>query len=222
MGRSKMARPLGVPLRTYFDLLFGTIRVGFAAGRNTTITEILVSESSDPRKFFEEFLEHPTLDLDFADEFLLRRGVAVWNVNWEGTNARDDAYVTFKNVSSTGNRLTSCQKASVFDIGGTSYTDAAGTGEFFLSDFYCHEWLDFGHGRLAFEYPVVFLATPQTNVPVFLTSVQELFTHDPPIRGPANDVKVTVFSWDVNGDPHGDILFDWRCSIPMSWDSIFD
>ena len=180
-----------------------------------------MSESSDPRKFFEEFLKHPAVDLEFADEFLFRQRVAVWNVQWV-MNDWNDAYATFKNVGSTGNSSMSCAKTAVLDIGGTSYTAASGTGEFALSDFWCSEWFNFGHGTLAFEYPVVFVATPQTDAPIFLTSRQDFFKHEPPIPGPVNDIRLTVFSWDTDGNPSGNVLFDWRCSIPMSWDSIFD
>jgi hypothetical protein len=176
-----------------------------------------MSESAGPGRSFEELLNRPTGE--FADEVVLRERVSVWMSHLEG---KPEAYSTFREIGTTGNSSKSCGVTSLLDISGTFYTGANGTAEFLLTDFWCNEWFDFA-GRHAFEYPVIFIATPQTNAPIFLTSLQVLVAHqNVAVPGPVNDIKLTVFSWDTNGNPTGNVVFDWRCSAPMSWKSIFD
>jgi len=175
-----------------------------------------MSESSGPRRFIEGLLNSPAAE--FADEVLLRERVAVWMFHFQDDG---ETFATVKDVGATGSSSKRCGRTSVLDIGGTVSTGADGTAEFLLSDFWCHEWFSF-HGTLTFEYPVLFVATPQTNAPIFLTSLQAVVQPPPTSDSVVNDIKVTVFSWETNGNPRGNVLFDWRCSVPLSWDSIFN
>jgi hypothetical protein len=150
-------------------------------------------KGADIRKAFETVLGRD-LPTDIGDEVLLRDSVGSYTVV-------EDALITSRDIDTTGDSSKSCGRISLaFEVKGGSQTAADGTATFSLSDFFCPRTVTFGH-------PINFVATPRSRIPVFLTSLQRL-------TASRDDVTVTVFAWDANGDPLGSVAFYWRCFVP--------
>jgi hypothetical protein len=94
-----------------------------------------------------------------------------------------------------------CSLARVVVVAGFSGTLPEGTTSFFLSEYHCSS---FPVGE-----PVVFIATPRTPLPVFLTYRTSIIT------GPNNlpDVEITLWAWDPNGNPAPNTPFRWLCIV---------
>lgn len=65
--------------------------------------------------------------------------------------------------------------------------------------------------------PVNVQATVRGTAPAFLTMTYALVAN-PNFPTSFNDVNITVYTWDANGKPAPNVVFDWRCrvvSIPI-------
>lgn len=153
-------------------------------------------EEAHVRKAFEAVLGEE-LPAEIGDEVVLRIPVAV-----TARTLTDRASVTSREIGTTGDSTKVCAPRAALDVGGTSRTAANGRVKFRLSDYHCLE-------AIVVFNPVNFVATPQSKVPAFLTSVQTL------TGSPFDDVSITVFSWDANGNPMQTVSFDWRCFVPF-------
>jgi hypothetical protein len=96
-----------------------------------------------------------------------------------------------------------CENLWVLDVAGQDQTDGNGRATFSLRNEMCDGIRDIAE-------PVYAVATPDTNVPNYVTiraSVVDL-------PGPgAPDVRVTVFSWGPGGNPRPRVLFFWRVIV---------
>jgi hypothetical protein len=139
-------------------------------------------------KHFEAIVGRELIDLD-EGVVILRDYTAHYDLS--------DGFRTSRQIGTTGNSSKACSNIRLLDVGGIARTRADGKLEFLLSDFFCR---DFGTTVI-----VNFLATPLSEEPVFVTAKRQVTS---------NDVKITVHSWDVNGRPAPNIVFDWRCRVP--------
>ena len=158
-----------------------------------------MTEESTRVQQFEELLGGPVGDHD--DVVLLRERLSVQTVEREGWEA------VSREIGTTGPATKRCGLSAVVDVGGIAFTDQNGVGTFLLSDFLCERH------DIIFEFigPIVFVATAQSDQPIFLTSRQRIV----PVS-PTNDVEVAVFSWRVPGgraEPR--VSIDWRCVVPV-------
>ncbi len=108
-----------------------------------------------------------------------------------------DGSVTFKSIFFPSK---SCRSARLLDASGVSSTGADGKRVFLLSDFVCLPDFHF------FADPINVVATPLSESPFFLTMTHSLVNA-------ARDVQITVLTWDANGAPAPNVLFDWRCRV---------
>jgi len=76
-----------------------------------------------------------------------------------------------------------------------------GTVSFSVKDYACL-------GELSYltDLPVV-QVTPQGASPALVTATSEIDEDN-------GDVRITVYSWDLNGQPLSDIWFYWTCIVP--------
>jgi hypothetical protein len=154
----------------------------------------------------------------FADEVVVRERVAVWKITWGDVPGAEVPHVTSRNPETNAEK--SCAYNTLLEISGSSVTDGTGKLEFRLSDVWCYEGYA-AAGRLAFDFPIVCVATAQTDQPVFLTSLQRRVAAPPNPPGIDNDIQVEVFSWGPTGSPLANVVFDWHCRVPLTWWSEF-
>jgi len=101
----------------------------------------------------------------------------------------------------------SCSTAELLDVSGVAATSATGTATLLIRNFICPAEA----GRFYGE-PVITVATPASAQPSFLTITHSLVVN-PPFTSPT-DVQINVFSWDANGAPAPNVLFNFRCRVP--------
>jgi hypothetical protein len=132
-----------------------------------------------------------------------------WTIRISSYNfITDKSYVTSTNLILPGKW---CNFNPLFDIGGVAATGSDGKRVFRLREFSCID-------QINFDNPINVVATPLSSEPFFLTVKHALVGPDPstPLT---NDVEITVFAWDANGNAAPNIAFDWRCRVPY-WELI--
>jgi hypothetical protein len=88
---------------------------------------------------------------------------------------------------------------------GVSSTLADGKRVFHVSDVICPQGASFG-----FAEPINVVATPLAENRTFLTMTYSLIPQGPdPSIHP--DVQMTVFTWNADGSPAPNVVFNWRC-----------
>ena len=97
-----------------------------------------------------------------------------------------------------------CTPNHLLDVAGMASTDSDGQAELSLNQFHC---LDRGK-QLGYHYPINIVATPRSNAPTVLSVWTEVVDDQP------QDVRITVQSWNLDGDTEGGIPFYWRCLVP--------
>jgi hypothetical protein len=148
----------------------------------------------DLRKHFEAIVGHKLVG-QFADEILLRQNV--------GLHSAEQGSVVSAEIGGTGNPNRRCAQTSILVVSGLSVVDADGSSEIRMSQFLC--------GQIAPASPVIFLATPQTSQPVFVTA-------EPAIIENGSDVRVVLRTWGPDGAPAPNTLVAWTCrfrSLPI-------
>ncbi|WP_157465201.1 hypothetical protein [Deinococcus apachensis] len=156
-----------------------------------------MSESDGLEKHFEAILGRD-LSADKDDQqIVLREYIAL--------NSTNDGWVTSRETGTTGNSTKMCRQSSnpLLDVSGLSHTDANGTIQFLLEDFFCTS-------NPYYSLPLNFVATPRSRLPVFLTMMRRVTNN--------STVQIEVMSWNFNGSPAPNVSFDWRCRI-QHWDN---
>jgi hypothetical protein len=115
--------------------------------------------------------------------------------------------------STTGSSNKTCKQSFLIDVGGLSETDANGKVTLHLSDYTCRSG-GRDHGRY-FGQPTVFVATPRSSSPVFITSRQR--TIETQVEFEANDIEIDAYSWDAEGKPAPSVPFSWRCLVAVDF-----
>jgi len=78
-------------------------------------------------------------------------------------------------IGTAGSSTKACQRSSLIDVGGVSVTGTNGQVTIHLSDYVCRSG-----GRDAARYfsmPTIFVASPRSYTPVFMTSRQRIAGH---------------------------------------------
>ena len=115
--------------------------------------------------------------------------------------------------STSGSSNKTCTQSFLIDVGGLSNTDASGKVTLHLSDYTCRSG-GRDHGRY-FGQPTVFVATPRSSSPVFITSRQR--TVETQVEFEANDIEIDAYSWDADGNPAPSVPFSWRCLVAVDF-----
>ena len=102
-------------------------------------------------------------------------------------------------------KVCSVPEGGLFEATGASSTLADGRRMFQASDVVCSQGASFGFGE-----PINVVATPLSESPIFLTMTYSLIQQGPdPSFVP--DVQMTAFTWNPDGSPAPNVMFDWRC-----------
>jgi hypothetical protein len=96
---------------------------------------------------------------------------------------------------------TQCPSAPFLDVFGLSQTGDDGTTSFRLSSFICPS-------NQKYLLPINVVATPLATAPRFLTIRRSLLNN-------GTDVEIQVSTWDANGTPAPNVVFDWRCRAQL-------
>jgi hypothetical protein len=98
-----------------------------------------------------------------------------------------------------------CSIVHLLEATGVSSTLADGKRVFQVSDVVCPQGV-----LWAFGEPINVVATPLSESPIFRTMTYSLIQQGPdPSFVP--DVQMTAFTWNADGSPAPNVMFDWRC-----------
>jgi hypothetical protein len=136
-------------------------------------------------------------DLDIApDQIIILR----WPV---GAHDYADGTVLWKGLIIGGH---SCVSSTLLDASATAATGTTGSVTFLLSSSICLPLVR------SLAAPINLQATVRSERPFFLTMTYALVP-DPSSPTSNNDLKITVHTWDANGNPAPSVPFDWRCRL---------
>lgn len=116
-------------------------------------------------------------------------------------------------IPTAGSSNKTCQRSSLIDVGGLSHTDASGKVTLRLSEYTCRSG-GRDHGRY-FGQPTIFVATPRSSTPLFMTSRQRIV--ETQVEFEANDIEIDAYSWDATGTPAPNVPFSWRCLVAVDF-----
>ena len=153
----------------------------------------------DLRKYFEAILGREFVDLSDG-EVLLRESTGLFS--------DDGGQEISREINSTGASTKACGERSLLSVGGITVTGTDGKAEFFLSDFHCHSGRD---NSIVPKNPIIFVATAQSQDPVFVTTRTFLINRDNGVK----DVRIEIYTWEPNGDPAQSKLVKWFCRLPF-------
>jgi hypothetical protein len=155
------------------------------------------TQQPDLKKHFEAILGREIVDLSEGEIIVLRELVGLYST--------DQGEFSSREIGTTGFSTKACGQAGLFSIGGITITGVDGKAEFLLSDYHCH------HNPGASEAippapPVIFVATAQSDKPVFVTTRTFI----------ANlDLRVEIYTWEPGGAPAGGQVVKWFCRFPI-------
>jgi hypothetical protein len=112
---------------------------------------------------------------------------------------RSDAFITRRSFIVA--RPNQCSSGSVLDVYGLWQTGDDGTTTFRLSSFICPT-------NEKYVLPINVVATPLATAPRFLTVRRSLLNN-------GGDVEIQVSTWNPNGTPAPNVVFDWRCRAQL-------
>jgi len=155
-------------------------------------------QKKDLTKHFEAILGRPLGEFE-AGVIKLREEMAVWSFE------SDNGNIMSREIGTTGDSTKACSSSNLFSIGGLASTGENGKIEFLLSDYHCA-------GVLSISFPIIFVATVQSQEPIFVTSrTFEVYSSG---SGNISDVRVELYTWDSNGSPAGSKFVKWFCQFP--------
>ncbi len=150
-----------------------------------------------------ESLIGPNIILDdFRDELVLVNHFATYALLEGNRASRRLDIVVDGEPSDPGNVGKFCEKLDILLVNAKGKTGRDGTVELLLHHFHCIKLVDD-----VFELPAIVVATPLIQSPVFITARASLTANK-------KDVKIKVSSWDVNGSPAPNVVFNWMCRVP--------
>ena len=104
---------------------------------------------------------------------------------------------------------TTCEKASVWTLSGSHRTGANGRHSIHLNKFLTTDCLDGVDAGTTFGSWPSFIATPESQEPVFVTYTIQAQPSGGGFFPPPLDLTVEVFSWQNDGTPAANIPFSW-------------
>ena len=120
-----------------------------------------------------------------------------------GAHDYTDGTVLWRSIFFPGQ---SCVSSTLLDASGSSATGGNGSVTFLLSSAICLPLVR------SLAAPVNLEATVRAATPFFLTMTYSLVP-DPNSPNSYNDLQITVYIWDHNGNATSYIPFDWRCRL---------
>jgi hypothetical protein len=100
-------------------------------------------------------------------------------------------------------RPNQCSDGRVLDVYGLSTTGADGTVTFRLSTFVCPT-------GAKYLLPINVVATPLGAAPRYLTVRRSVVNN-------GADLEIQVLTWNPNGTPAPNVVFDWRCRTQLEF-----
>jgi hypothetical protein len=120
-----------------------------------------------------------------------------------GAHDYTDGTVLWRSIIILGQ---SCVSSTLLDASASSATGSSGSINFLLSSAICLPLVR------SLAAPINLQATVRTTTPSFLTMTYALVV-DPSNPNNYNDLQITVYTWDPNGNPAPNVPFDWRCRL---------
>lgn len=128
----------------------------------------------------------------------------VISLRWPvGAHDYTDGTVLWRSIIILGN---SCVSSTLLDASASSTTGTSGSVNFLLSSAICLPLVR------SLAAPINLQATVRATTPSFLT-VSYALVPDPNSTNSYNDLQITVYTWDANGNPASNVTFDWRCRL---------
>lgn len=156
-----------------------------------------MSEESGLQSHFEAIIGRE-VDAELDVGIALRERIGIYAIQTEG-------FITSRDIFPFGESDVDCSPASLLDISGYGRTGRDGTTQLFLSKFKCDER---NTRVLMYLYPINFLATATTRIPVLVTAQPSLISNN-------RDVRINVQSWNTDGQQASNVVFHWRCRVPF-------
>ncbi len=152
---------------------------------------------------------------DFGDVIVFRSvfGADLFHKDGRVASRQLLADVIDDDATTTGPPQKTCTSSSLIDVGGLSVTGANGRVLIKLSEYVCRPG-----GRDSarfFSQPTIFVATPRSTSPFFMTSRHQLV--DRQVEFEANDVEITAYAWDATGAAAANVPFSWRCLVAVDF-----
>jgi hypothetical protein len=136
-------------------------------------------------------------EIDIAPEQII-------SLRWPvGAHDYTDGTVLWRSIIILGQ---SCVSSTLLDASASSSTGSTGTVTFLLSSAICLPLVR------SLAAPINLQATVRATAPSFLTMTYSLVP-DPNSPQSYNDLQITVDTWDANGNPAPNVVFDWRCRL---------
>lgn len=158
-----------------------------------------MANKRDLTKHFEAIVGREVIGA-FADELALTFPVGLYS--------REEGTVTFSEFGVTGSTLKSCRESSLFTVSGHSVVRTEGKEELRLSDFHCER-------LVGFLSPVIVVATPREDRPVFVTAV-------PTIIDKGTDVRIVLHTWAADGSPATNVSVAWLCRVRINPNTVIE
>ena len=152
----------------------------------------------DLRAHFEAILGHDLAEIGDG-EIGLRYRVGLWSQELETGN------VSTREIGTSGDSRLSCGKLSLFSAAAQTTTGEDGKADFMLSEYICPPL------GMVHQLPLIFVATPHEQQPVFVTVNHLLVVPDDAPR----DFRIQLYTWEAGGAPAKKISVDWYCQFPF-------
>ncbi len=121
----------------------------------------------------------------------------------QGDQQFPESFTTWRTLLLPPFDKTYTSDAPLLDVSGVSSTGSDGKSVFQVSAFVGSD--------LEVIEPINILATPRGALPFFLTVEHKIvFQQD------VNDIEITVYAWDPQGNPGPNVDFYWRCRLAQS------
>jgi len=160
-------------------------------------------QQRDLREHFEAILGPELKDLSDG-EFVLRASTALWSQDTNG-------HITSREIGTSGDSTKVCVDSRILSVGGLTFTGLDGKAEFLLSDYHCAP--NDSPGNIALNFPIILVATVQSQDPVFVTTrTSEVYVTG---TSTITDVRIEIYTWESGGVPAKGQLVKWICQCPF-------
>jgi hypothetical protein len=159
-------------------------------------------QKRDLRAHFEAILGRDLAGIGDGEIGLSFR-VGLWSQELE------NGHVTSQEIDISGNARVSCGVLTLSSVAGQSTTGEDGKADFLLSEFTCEM------PNIVPQLPIIFVATPYSQKPVFVTVNHALVVRD----DSPQDFRIQLYTWEAGGAPAKKISVDWFCQFPFFFNS---
>jgi hypothetical protein len=163
-----------------------------------------MAKKLDLKRHFEAILGREFVDLSDG-EILLKDFTGLSSME-ESDQVRSFYSQTSRDIGTTGDSTKTCAPAKLISVGGLTATDTDGKAEFLLSEHHCFN-------QIAVKHPIIFVATAQSQDPVFVTTRTFEVATIENLKIPT-DVRIEIYTWEPGGAPAKNKLVKWFCQFP--------